>query len=58
MKVVSFKVDEDFLDLIERIARRRGVSKSELIRSALRKCILDSEEERRVIVTKKIKIYL
>ena len=58
MRVVSFKVEEDLLDLLERTARKRGVSKSELIRQAIKKYLLDNEEERRVIATRKVRIYL
>jgi metal-responsive CopG/Arc/MetJ family transcriptional regulator len=58
MRVVSFKVEEDLLDLMERVARRKGITKSELIRQAVKKYLLDNEEERRVIATRKIKIYL
>ena len=58
MRVVSFKVDEDMLDLMERVARREGISKSELIRRALAKYLLEDGKERRVIVTRKIKVYL
>jgi len=58
MRVVSFKVDEDLLDLMERVARKKGITKSELIRQAVKKYLLDNEEERRVIATRKIKIYL
>ena len=58
MKVVSFKVEEDLLDLMERTARRKGITKSELIRQAVKKYLLVNEEERRVIATRKIKIYL
>ncbi len=58
MRVVSFKVEEDLLDLMERVARRKGITKSELIRQAVMKYLLDNEEERRVIATRKVKIYL
>ena len=58
MRVVSFKVEEDLLDLLERMARKKGVSKSELIRQAIKKYLLDNEEERRVIATRKVRIYL
>lgn len=58
MKVVSFKVEDDLFEMLERIARSRGVTKSELIRRAVRKYILENGEERRIIATRKIKIYL
>ena len=58
MRVASFKVEEDLLDLMERVARRKGISKSEFIRQAVKKYLLDDEERRRVIATRKIKIYL
>ena len=43
---------------MERVARSKGISKSELIRRTVKKYLLDNEEERRVIATRKIKIYL
>ncbi|MCE4625047.1 MAG: ribbon-helix-helix protein, CopG family [Desulfurococcales archaeon] len=56
MRVVSFKVDEDLLEMLEELARRKRTSKSELIRAALRAYIMDTAEKRPVI-TKRIRIY-
>lgn len=58
MRIVSFKVDEDLFYLLEMAARRERVSKSELVRRALKKYLLEDPNKRRVIVTRKIKVYL
>lgn len=58
VRVVSFKVDEDLLDLMERVAKRKGITKSELIRRAIKKYLFENKEERKVVATRKIKIYL
>lgn len=56
--VVSFKIRRDLAILLDIEARRRGIPKSELIREAIRKHVFDNGEERRVIATRKIRIYL
>jgi len=58
MRVISFKADEILAGLLEREARLQGVSKSEIIRRALRKYLLENGEERRVIATRKVRIIL
>ncbi len=58
MRVVSFKVEEDLLDLMERVARKKGITKSELIRQAIKKYIFANEEDQKVVVTRKMRIYL
>ncbi|ALL00126.1 hypothetical protein Pyrde_0076 [Pyrodictium delaneyi] len=35
MRVVTFKVDEDFLEKLDSFARLKGVTRSEVIRKAL-----------------------
>ncbi len=55
MRVVSFKVDEDLLELLEEFARKKKISKSELIRRALRNYIRDSSE--RPYITKRVRVY-
>lgn len=57
MRVVSFKVDEDLLMLLEEEARRKGTSKSEIIRTAIRMYLMRAEREKRPFVTKRIRIY-
>jgi len=39
MRVLSFKVEDDLLELLEEYARRRNIPKSEVIRRALRQYI-------------------
>jgi len=58
VRVVSFKVDDLLASLIEQEARRQGISKSELIRRALARYLFHDNEERRVIATRKVRIYL
>ena len=35
MRVVTFKLEEEILEKVDRIARREGLSRSELIRKAI-----------------------
>jgi len=58
MRVVSFKVDEDLLWLAQERARREGITFSELMRRALKFYLYHNPSERRIIATRKIKIYL
>jgi len=55
MRVVSFKVEEDMLELIEEYARKKRITKSELIRRALRQYINGMEE--RPYITRRIRVY-
>lgn len=55
MRVVSFKVDEDLLELVEEFARRRRITRSELIRRALRDYI--SMQRPRFYITRRIKVF-
>ena len=56
MRVVSFKVDDDLLEMLEYVAKQKRLTKSELIRAAIR-AYIEGEREKRPIVTKRIKIY-
>jgi metal-responsive CopG/Arc/MetJ family transcriptional regulator len=53
MKAISFKLEDDLLELLEEYSRKRGLPKSEVIRRALRQYI-DAD---RPYVGKYIKIY-
>lgn len=55
MRVVSFKVEEDLLEILEEYARKKKISKSELIRRALRNFINENEE--RPYITRRIRVY-
>ena len=55
VRVVSFKADEELLDLLENYARQRGVPKSEIIRRAIRAYLVTVDD--RPFVTRRIKIY-
>ncbi len=55
MRVVSFKVDEELLDMLEEFARKKNVTKSEIIRRAIRNYIMSSND--RPFITRRIKIY-
>ena len=56
MRVVSFKVDEDLLEMIEEDARKRNMSKSELIRAAIR-AYLNGARESKPFISRRIRIY-
>ena len=53
--MVSFKIEEDLLDILEELARRRNTTKSEVIRRALKQYITNHDD--RPFITKRIKIY-
>ncbi len=55
MRVVSFKIEEDLLDMLEEYARKRNTTRSEVIRRALRQYIMNSEDK--PFITKRIIIY-
>ncbi len=55
MKVVSFKLDEDLLEILEDYAKRKNITKSEIIRRALRNYIMNSNDK--PFITRRIKIY-
>lgn len=55
MRITSFKVEEDLLELLERYARKKKLSKSEVIRRALRNYL--NEHSERPYITKRIKVY-
>jgi hypothetical protein len=44
MKVVSFKIEEDLLELLEEYSKKRNTTKSEIIRRALRSYIMRNSE--------------
>jgi hypothetical protein len=58
LKVVSFKIDEDLLWLALKKAEKEGISFSELMRRALKFYIDNYPPGKRVIATRKIKVYL
>ena len=55
LRVVSFKVEEELVELLERVARERGLTKSEVIRRALRQYLVKSDLK--PFVTRRMKIY-
>ncbi len=48
MRVVTFKVEESLLEIIDELARARGVSRSEVIREALHRYVASKREYVRV----------
>lgn len=54
MKVVSFKIEEDLLELLEEYSKKRNITKSEIIRRALRSYI--SRDMEKPFETKRIRI--
>ena len=57
MKVVSFKVEEELLDIIEQYALKKRVSKSELIRRALRNYVAELRHGDKPYITRRVKVY-
>ena len=56
MRVVSFKITEDLLEMLEEYARKKGMSKSEVIRRALEAYIREKPQIKPYI-GKRIKVY-
>lgn len=56
MRTVSFKLDDFTLWLLEEYARRRGLTKSEVIRRALM-AYLNTAPELKPYVTSRMRIY-
>jgi metal-responsive CopG/Arc/MetJ family transcriptional regulator len=54
VRVVSFKIEEDLLELLEEYSKKRNTTKSEIIRRALRNYIM--RDSRSPFETKRIKI--
>ena len=53
--MVSFKIEEDLFDILEHYARKKKISKSELIRRAIRAYI--RENESKPYITRRVKVY-
>ena len=56
MRTVCFKLEDELLEKLEAYARKRGLTRSEVIRRALEKYIEGRPEVKR-IATKRIRIY-
>ena len=56
MKVISLKIDEEMDDILATIASRKRISKSELIRRALRNYIIEHSGNK-VYITRRVKVY-
>ena len=55
MKTVSFKIEEDLLEVLEYLAHKMNIPKSEVIRRALKQYI--KGQPNKPFITKRIKIY-
>ncbi len=55
MRVVSFKIEDDLLAMLEEYARKRNMPKSEIIRRALKQYM--SKQEDKPFITRRMKIY-
>jgi len=55
MRVVSFKLSEDLYEILQEYSRRKKLSKSELIRRALREYI--GSLEPRPYITRRLRVY-
>jgi metal-responsive CopG/Arc/MetJ family transcriptional regulator len=56
MRVVTFKVEEDLLELLDRYAIRYGLNRSEAIRKAIEKMVRDELSKETVPIAKVEKI--
>ena len=57
MRVVSFKVDDELLTVLEEVARRKNITKSEVIRRALRRYIDEIERDKKPFVTRRMIVF-
>jgi len=55
VRVVSFKIDEDLLRMLEDYSKKKQITKSEVIRRALIQYIQDTSDK--PYVTKRIRVY-
>jgi len=58
MRVVTFKIEEDLLELIDQYAELRGETRSEVIRKALLELLREEREKNRRAKSKKVKIVI
>jgi len=56
VRVVSFKAEEELIEALDRLARERKTSRSELIRRALI-LYINKEYSRRAYATTRIRVY-
>jgi len=56
MRVVTFKIEEDLLELLERYAIKYGLNRSEAIRKAIEKMVRDELSKETVPIAKVEKI--
>ncbi|MEN2999710.1 MAG: ribbon-helix-helix protein, CopG family [Acidilobaceae archaeon] len=56
MRVVSFKAEDELLEMLEELSRRKNMAKSEIIRRALRNYISKTVEAERPVETKRMRI--
>jgi len=56
MRVITFKIEEDLLELLERYAIKYGLNRSEAIRKAIEKMVRDELSKETVPVARVEKI--
>lgn len=56
LKIVSFKIEEELLAHVDSYANKIGISRSELIRRALRQYLKDRDYDKPYI-TRRIRVY-
>ncbi|GAY26653.1 CopG family transcriptional regulator [Desulfurococcaceae archaeon AG1] len=60
LKVISVKLDEETIELLDRYAEKHGMNRSEVIREAIRRIINSAREDnkaRSMITYKTVRIY-
>ena len=57
MRVVSFKLDDELLTVLEEVARRKNITKSEVIRRALRRYIDELDRDKKPFVTRRMIVF-
>jgi len=58
MRVITFKLDEETLEELDKLAMRKGKTRSELIRRAIEMYIANHKQKQYPIVARRIRVYL
>jgi len=58
LRVITFKLDEETLEELDRLAMRKGKTRSELIRRAIEQYLMDHKQKNNIITARRIRVYL
>ena len=58
MRVITFKIDEETLEELDKLALKKNKTRSELIRRAIEQYLMDHKQKQYPIVARRIRVYL